>query len=181
MTADVWLRAVGTRNVSFSKALARCHELLRDTNVRGIISFSDPFPRTNRAGEQTFVGHVGTIYQATNAVYMGRSRVDSKLLFPDGTMVAGRSMSKVSGQEKGAEGFARLLEQHGAPAMRPGDNLGAYVQTWLPLLTRSVNHTGNHKYLWALNRRDRKHLPNSQAYPKLCFEPSQPQQMALVA
>ena len=161
--------------------IARCHELLRQTDVRGIISFSDPFPRTNQAGERTFVGHVGTIYQATNAVYVGRSRADSKLLFSDGTMVAGRSMSKVAGNEQGAEGFIRLLEQHGAPPLQPSQSMTAYVQTWLPLLTRSVSHPGNHKYVWALDRRDRRHLPDSQAYPKLCFEPSpQPRQMSLV-
>lgn len=154
--------------------IARCHELLRQTDVRGIISFSDPFPRTNRLGEQTFVGHVGTIYQATNAVYMGRSRADEKLLFPDGTMVAGRSESKVKGAEQGADGFVRLLEKHGAPPRRPREGLVAYVEAWLPLLTRRVKHTGNHKYVWALHRRDRKHLPGSLAYPKMCFEPSAP-------
>lgn len=162
--------------------IARCHELLRETDVRGIISFSDPFPRTNRTGEQTFVGHVGTIYQATNAVYVGRSRADDKLLFPDGSMVAGRSKSKVQGAEQGADGFARLLEKHGATPRRPWESLVAYVEAWLPLLTRSVKHTGNHKYLWALHRRDRKHLPGSLAYPKLCFEPSRaPQQLLFAA
>ncbi len=161
--------------------IARTHELLRDTDVRGIISFSDPFPRTNRAGEQTFVGHVGTIYQATNAVYMGRSKPESKLLFPDGSMVNGRSQAKVNAAEKGADNFARLLERHGAPRRPNYMSLAAYVETWLPLITRSIAHPGNHKYLWALHRRDRKHLPDSAAYPKLCFEPSQPQQLPLVA
>lgn len=162
--------------------IARCHELLRDTDVRGIISFSDPFPRTNRAGEQTFVGHIGTIYQATNGVYVGRSKAGPKLLFADGTMVAGRSKSKAKKgeSEKGAEGFAARLAKHGAPKRQPREDLSDYVDRWLPLLTRKIQHPGNHKYLWCLNRRDRKRLPNSLAYPKLCFERG-PEQLELVA
>ena len=161
--------------------IARCHELLRETDVRGIVSFSDPCPRTDQTGDKTFPGHVGTIYQATNAVYVGRSRAAGKLLFSDGTMVAGRSRSKVAGSEQGAEGFVRSLEEHGAPPLRPGDDMGAYVSEWLPRLTRPLRHPGNHKYLWALHRRDRKHMPSSQAYPKMCFEPSAPQQLEMVA
>lgn len=161
--------------------IARCHELLRRTDVRGIVSFSDPFPRTNRAGEQTFAGHVGCIYQATNAVYVGRSRAETKLLFPDGTMVAGRSKSKLASRDKGAGAFARTLEQHGAPPLRPWDDMVTYVKAWLPLITRPIRHTGNHKYVWALHRRDRKRLPDSLAYPKMFFEPSPNPQLDLLS
>lgn len=41
---------------------------------------------------------------------------------------------------------------------------------WLPRITRRVPHAGNHKYAFALDRRMRRHLPASLAYPKFHHE-----------
>jgi hypothetical protein len=41
--------------------------------VRGVVSFSDPVPRRTAAGDLVFPGHIGTIYQASNAGYLGRT------------------------------------------------------------------------------------------------------------
>jgi hypothetical protein len=39
--------------------------------------------------------------------------------------------------------------------------------TWTVLTTRTFRHRGNHRYLWTLDRRLRRHLPEGVAYPKL--------------
>jgi hypothetical protein len=64
--------------------LARCLRALRAEGLRGVVSFSDPHPRTTLAGEVVFPGHVGTIYQAGNATYLGKSGGNSLRIFPDG-------------------------------------------------------------------------------------------------
>src|SRR5262245_917910 len=53
--------------------LARWWELAARHGVRGVVSLSDPVPRRTVAGELVFPGHVGTIYQASNAAYLGRT------------------------------------------------------------------------------------------------------------
>lgn len=51
--------------------LARTFRALRDHGVRGVVSFADPMPRLSAAG-MVVAGHVGTIYQASGALYTGR-------------------------------------------------------------------------------------------------------------
>jgi hypothetical protein len=55
--------------------IARAFELRRQTlcGVMAVISFSDPMPRSKLNGTEFMPGHVGTIYQATNGLYLGRS------------------------------------------------------------------------------------------------------------
>ena len=65
--------------------LARCFELLRGLGYTGVVSFSDPVPRVV-AGEVLFGGHVGRVYQATNASYLGRSAARTLRLLPDGAV-----------------------------------------------------------------------------------------------
>lgn len=60
----------------------------------------------------------------------------------------------------------KLLERHGAAPLENGD-VGAWLARWLPALTRPLRHSGNHRYVWALDRRVRRHLPASLPYPKL--------------
>src|SRR5690606_8351510 len=62
--------------------LAQCFGSLRAEGFRSVVSFSDPVPRTTADGEPRFTGHVGTIYQASNAIYMGRSKAEKKFLLP---------------------------------------------------------------------------------------------------
>lgn len=143
--------------------LARAFELLRLEGVPGVVSFSDPMPRM--VGERTvFGGHVGTIYQASNATYLGRAKPDRQLLLPDGRTLHRRSLAKLRAGDRGWRTVAGALEAFGADA--PGEDLRAWADTWVPRLTTARRHPGNHKYAWTLERRDRRHLPASLPYPK---------------
>lgn len=153
--------------------LARCFDLLRASSYSGVVSFSDPCPRTTVAGDIVLAGHVGTIYQATNATYTGRGRARPLWLLPDGRVYSDRAISKIRNGERGWRYAVGQLEAAGAPP------LGAEAPaTWLarelPRICRRVRHRGNHRYVWGLDRTTRKALPNHlaargierQAYPK---------------
>lgn len=145
--------------------LGRCFALLRSEGLVGVVSFSDPTPRHTVAGNVVHPGHVGTIYQAHNAVYCGHASRRTLRLLPDGTVFGNRTHQKLRARERGWRYAADLLIRHGAP--EPDGDLRAWASEWVPRLTRPLPHPGNLKYLWALHRRDRKHLPESLPYPKL--------------
>jgi len=109
------------------------------------------------------------IYQAFNGVYLGRGQRRSIRLLPDGTVYSARAISKARAGERGWRYAARVLEQHGAtPA--PEDALArrAWLAEWLPRLTRIVRHTGNHRYVWSLDRAAQRVLRRrALPYPKL--------------
>jgi hypothetical protein len=144
--------------------IARCFEQLQG-QVAGVVSYSDPEPRTTAAGEVVHPGHVGTIYQATNGVYLGRARSQWLRLLPDGTVFSHRAEQKIRNREKGWRYAASTLEQLGADELGEQDG-AAWLAAWLPQLTRKFRHAGNHKYAWALDRAMRRHLPTTLAYPK---------------
>lgn len=145
--------------------LARCFEQLRAEGLVGVISFSDPVPRTTARGDVVFKGHIGNIYQAFNAVYLGRARADALRLLPDGSVLHNRALAKLRARDRGWRYVAAQLEAHGADALGDGD-ASAWVARWLPRLTRRLQHGGNYKYCWGLDKRARRHLPASLKYPK---------------
>jgi hypothetical protein len=147
--------------------LARCFEALRAEAVVGVVSFSDPSPRSTLDGRQIFAGHIGTIYQAHNATYIGRGASRTLKLLPDGTVLSARALSKLRTGERGWRYTAELLEHHGAELLEAGADRRAWAAHWTGQLTRNVRHPGNHKYVWALDKRARRHLPPSQPYPKM--------------
>lgn len=147
--------------------LARCFEQLRALGALGVVSFSDPFPRATEDGRRVFPGHVGTIYQASNAVYLGRARAEKLLLLPDATTLHRRTLAKIISREKGSRYAAEKLVAHGAAPLRDDEDPREWINTWLPQLTRPVHHPGNHKYAWILQRRHRRSLGSSLPYPKL--------------
>ncbi len=65
--------------------------LAATAGVRGLVMFSDPLPRTRADGAVVMPGHVGTIYQAANSVYTGRSTPRTLTLLPDGTVFSDRA------------------------------------------------------------------------------------------
>lgn len=143
--------------------LARCFELLRG-QLAGVVSFSDPAPRTTVAGDVVMPGHVGTIYQAANARYMGRGTVRTLRLLPDGRVLSARAIQKIRAGERGWRPAAALLERLGAerlPDICPAEMRRAWLATWLPRLTRTMRHPGNHRYAWVI---DRRHRRTAQAY-----------------
>lgn len=145
--------------------LARAFDLLRLEGIAGVVSFSDPVGRTTLDGRAVFPGHIGTIYQATNATYLGRSKAETRRLLPDGTIFHGRAAAKIRRRDVGWRYAAALLERHGAAPL--GDEDGAtWLRRWVPRLTRPLRHSGNHRYAFALDRRLRKHMGESLPYPK---------------
>ncbi len=136
--------------------IARCFEELR-REVAGIVSFSDPMPRLTAVGELVHPGHVGTVYQATNGVYLGRSKAEIVRLLPDGRVLPRRAIQKLVHRQRGHEYVSRLLRGYGGTG-ELGD---------IDRLTRPVRHPGNLKYAWALDRSLRRCLPKSLPYPKL--------------
>jgi hypothetical protein len=145
--------------------IGRCFQLLR-ADVAGVVSYSDPEPRHTAAGEVVHPGHVGTIYQATNGVYLGRARGRVLRVLPDGTVFSHRAEQKIRSRHKGWRYSAAVLESHGAAPITPADNPATWLARWLPELTRKLPHRGNHRYAWALDRALRRHLPESLPYPK---------------
>lgn len=141
--------------------LARCRELLKKEGIIGMIAFSDDQPRViNNA--VLFPGHQGTIYQASNAVLIGRGAPKTLHLFSNGQTFEPRAKSKLRKKESGWEYASELLIKHGAD--RPGKDTRAWVDYWLPRLTTSQRHPGNLKYAWSLH--DSITLPCSLPYPK---------------
>jgi len=151
--------------------LARTFELLRVEGLAGVVSFSDPFPRPRQDGTLVCPGHVGTIYQAHNGVYLGRSPGRRLLLLPDGHVLHQRALQKIRQRERGWRYAAGILEAHGAEPLSESEDPNLWLARWLPTIARGVQHPGNHKYAWALRRLWRKCLPPSMPYPKRIFEP----------
>lgn len=148
--------------------LARAFELLRDEGLVGVVAFSDPTQRTDAAGALVFRGHIGTIYQATNATYLGRSKAERRRLLPDGSLLHGRALAKIRRRDRGWRYAVEQLVAHGAAPPRASEDLGAWLAVELPRITRALPHAGNHKYAWTLSRRDRRHLHGAaRPYPKL--------------
>lgn len=150
--------------------LARTHALLRAAGLRGATSFSDPMPRTTLDGRVIHPGHVGTIYQAANAIYLGRRRPELLWLLPDGTAFARRSLTKILGAETGWRGAVARLEVLGAPPLEVDADPMArlhWMQTTQHDLLRPLRHPGNHKYAWRFNRRVQVLCPTpALSYPK---------------
>jgi hypothetical protein len=143
--------------------LAQCLRQLAH-EVVGVLSLSDPEPRTDTAGGMIFPGHLGTIYQAGNATYLGRGGTRTLRLLPDGRVFSARAISKIRAREQGWRYSAAILERFGAEPLTgdPKEWLG----TWLPKLTRTFRHRGHHRYAWPLDRVLRRSFTRSLPYPK---------------
>jgi hypothetical protein len=147
--------------------MGRCFRLLRREGRAGVLAFSDPCRRLNRWGVPVFGGHVGTIYQAHNAAYLGRSKARTLRLLPDGVVFSDRAIQKVRGREQGWQYAVAQLVRHGADPDADFAEEGArraWLARWLALLTRPLRHWGNHRYAWTLSSRVK--LPPGLPYPK---------------
>jgi hypothetical protein len=144
--------------------LGRSFHLLRREGIAGVVSYSDPMPRTTAAGQVAFGGHVGCIYQAHNAAYLGRCRKRTLRLYADGSVALERRLQKIRNREQGWEYSAQELVRHGAEP--PAGDLRGWLAFWLPRLTRTARHPGNHKYAWGLHPRAVLAAPRLSPYPK---------------
>jgi hypothetical protein len=147
--------------------LARSFEILRKHTIVGVVSFSDPLRRRTASGEVIHMGHVGTIYQAHNGIYLGRGTARSLHLLPDGRIFSDRAAQKIRNSERGWKYAAAQLEAFGATDV-PTDASARteWLNSSLQSLATRVRHKGNHKYAWPLNVAIRRQLPASLPYPK---------------
>lgn len=153
---------------------ARSLELLKARGYRALLSHSDPMPRRTLEGELVLPGHVGIIYQATNAVYAGRSGSELHVLKPDGTVFSPRAMTKIRRGERGSDKAIAELVACGADApssadLATRDARRAWMWREIFRTCRRMPHAGNHRYLWAIDkrlRRDVAKLATGESYPK---------------
>jgi hypothetical protein len=104
--------------------LTRTFECLRRKGLSGVVSFSDPVPRTKADGTIVHRGHIGTCYQATSATFLGRTEPRTIRLLPDGTLLNDRTIQKIRSGEQGWHYAAALLETFGAESMPGGESGG---------------------------------------------------------
>lgn len=147
---------------------ARCREVLRKEDFRGIVSFSDDLQRTDSKGNITFFGHLGIFYSSSGGVYTGRSLPTQIFLLPDGKVFSKRTISKIRNNESGAVYAAGILQSFGASELpdHPAER-ATWLKFWLGRLTRKVKHPGNHRYLFSLQKSIV--LPKSKPYPKIKY------------
>jgi len=135
--------------------LARVFEHAADRGIRGVVAFSDPMPRhrtlPNGQTEQILPGHVGLIYQATNARACGRSTARTLKYHPaSGTVLSERTLSKIRTRDRGAAAAERHLVTLGASLPRAGEHPHAWLRTALADIdTQKIRHPGNFRYAWA--------------------------------
>lgn len=144
--------------------LGRCFAALRG-RLAGVVSFSDPTPRTTLEGAQVFPGHIGTIYQAHNGEYRGQSKPSTLRLLPDASVFSNRTAGKIARRERGWRYSAAQLERWGADPLGADEDALAWLRRWRPLLTRPMRHPGNHRYVWRLDGAPLTIGPR-RAYPK---------------
>jgi hypothetical protein len=138
--------------------LRECLRYLASDGVSGVVSFADPVPRIV-AGNTLFPGHVGTIYQASNAVLTGRSTARYVTILPDGTSLSDRALQKIRAQEVGHAYVERRLLALGARPLRAGVN----PARWLPEALDDVHavrlrHRGCLRYALLTSRAARRHV-----------------------
>ena len=110
-------------------------------------SHSDPCPRLG-VDRIIFPGHVGAIYQASNALYTGRSRPRVLCLTRSGVAISDRALSKLRADDTDARHVYAQLRKHGAPQLQPGESGARYLaRTLADGPFRRVRHRGNHRYV----------------------------------
>lgn len=102
--------------------------------------------------ETVMPGHVGTCYQATSALSLGRSTARTLNYVPTaGLVLSERALSKVRTQEQGSEAAERHLVRLGAQPRAAGEDPRQWLRASLEEIgVRKVRHPGNHRYAWAI-------------------------------
>jgi hypothetical protein len=151
--------------------VARVFGLAERRGVLGVVSFSDPVPRTDVSGRVVFRGHVGTVYQASNALYAGRGTARTLVLLPDGSVLNERALAKVRADERGHAYVERRLEALGAPPRLAGEPGRAWLAHALADVgARLLRHGGCHRFAFRLgghaDRRATRIAVPALPYPK---------------
>lgn len=151
--------------------VARALRIAAERDIVACVAFCDPVLRRNRlTGTVLLPGHIGTVYQAANAVYTGRTAPTTKLLLPDGTVLNNRSIQKVRAQERGAAGVERHLVTLGATP-RGDEDPSAWLRSALVAVgAHRFRHGGMHRYILTTPRarghRGVRIAVESQPYPR---------------
>lgn len=153
---------------------AACRLLQRETKIRSIVSYCDPLPRTDEFGRITKYGHVGTIYQASSAKFLGRSSPRTLVLSRSGQVISERALSKIRASESGAAYAYRQLLAAGAPEREWGEEPGDYVRRALisGAFTK-VRHPGNYVYGIGCGNKLERRLASSRLGPGLPYPKAQ--------
>jgi hypothetical protein len=123
-----------------------------------VVSFADPVPRVI-GGRILFPGHVGTIYQASNAVLTGRSTPRYVTVLPDGASLSDRAMQKVRAQEVGHSYVERRLLALGARPLRAGADPARWLVDALDdVHAVRLRHRGCLRYAMLTSRAARRHV-----------------------
>lgn len=136
--------------------LARAFTLAAQQGVRGVVSFSDPMPRTRLDGGRIVMpGHYGTIYQAANGLHTAdRGTARTLLMAPNGRVFSARAMQKVRRDEPGHAYAERQLQTWGASPRMADESGSAWLAHALDeARMRRVRHPGNYRYLFRLGTR----------------------------
>ena len=131
--------------------LARVFELAAAQGVAGVVSFSDPIKRTTSDGRVVMPGHIGLIYQASNATYTGKATPRTIWQLPDGTIFNEQKLGKIRQQKQGHQYAEEELCSWGARPRRPRQDPKAWLQQARTQIgARTERHPGNHRYLFTL-------------------------------
>lgn len=138
------------------------------------MTFADPMPRhrtlvdVDEAGDQVTrvetitPGHVRAIYQATNAISLGRSPARILNYVPSaGIVLSERTLSKIRTGDQGCDAGERRLIALGARPRHAGEDVRSWLRDALEDVgVRKVPHRGNHRYAWSLGsaRQGRRQL-----------------------
>lgn len=99
-----------------------------------------------------------------------RSELVGVAVLPDGSVFEERAASKIRALDSRWRSAAAPLLEAGAPPVDTDDPAG-WLERSLQLVARPFRHPGNHRYVFALDRRARRHLPPGLPYPKFTGGP----------
>jgi hypothetical protein len=119
-------------------------------HVRVVLSYADPIERRDAAGALVKPGHFGTIYQASNAVYAGRSEPRTLRMAPNGTVIHPYAFDKVSRGRQGSDYAARQLLTAGCPPRTANETPDEWVRRVRGCMP-SIRHPGNLVYVFGLD------------------------------
>jgi hypothetical protein len=136
--------------------------------IRVVLSYADPVERRSVSGQVVCPGHIGTIYQASNALFCGRAAARTVWLAPNGMIVNEKARSKISQQDVGRDYSERILADLCGEPRRFGEDPRDYLAR-VRSLFRLLRHEGNLLYALPMDRDTRRALSlryGTRPYPK---------------
>ena len=118
-----------------------------------MIAYADPMPRQTASGHTVMPGHIGVIYQASSATYVGKAQPKTLHVNQDGIALSSRGLSKIRLQEHGASSAEKRLVKLGAAPRAFGQDPTQWVAQVLQTgVFRKIHHPGNHVYCFAIGK-----------------------------